>query len=264
MKKISLLFLVLVLSLGFVPVQDVKAQNVQEDCVAFNPDKIEVKKIRGRWKIVEGQHWIVDFGAKEDEARKAFKIVKKYGFDHICFVGRPDPAMTYFIAKKRITTVVVVRHAEKAAGDNPPLTTIGEKRAETLARMLKDSGVSAVFSTKTTRTIETVNNYADPRRITIKHYKTPSEVVHLIKSHYVGKSVLVAGHSPTVPDIIEALGVSSAPPIGNEFNNLFIVTICPNGEALLTHLKYEIDHDLLRRVEKRLHLPHLQRRKENP
>lgn len=67
-----------------------------EDCVAFNPTAIEVKKIDGNWKIVEGTHWILDFGSSEAEARAAFEIIKKYGFRFICFVGRPDPSLTYF------------------------------------------------------------------------------------------------------------------------------------------------------------------------
>lgn len=67
-----------------------------EDCVSFNPANIEVKRIGGRWKIVEGTHWIMDFSNKEGEARMAFKIIKKYGFNRICFVGRPDPSMIYF------------------------------------------------------------------------------------------------------------------------------------------------------------------------
>ena len=67
-----------------------------EDCVRFNPAKIAVKKIGGRWKIVEGTRTIMDFGVKGGEARMAVKIIKKYGFDRICFVGRPDPSMTYF------------------------------------------------------------------------------------------------------------------------------------------------------------------------
>jgi phosphohistidine phosphatase SixA len=240
MKKIGLLIF-LIFGLALVPAPDLKGQNVQEDCVGFNPHKIEVKQIRGSWKIIEGRHWIMDFGDKADEARNAFKIIKKHGFDHICFIGRPDPSMTYFTAKERITTVFVVRHAERA---NDKLTGDGEKRAETLARMLSNSGVSVVFSTNTTRTKETVNNYADPRGYKITLYNTPEEVVNLIKSYHVGGSVLVAGHSNTVPMIIRALGVRSAPEIGNEFNNLFIVTIRHGGAAALAHLKYEIHHDL--------------------
>ncbi|MDO9509193.1 MAG: hypothetical protein Q7I97_07660 [Thermovirgaceae bacterium] len=67
-----------------------------EDAIGFNPDTIEVKQINGRWKIVDGSHWILDFEGHENEARTAFNIIKKYGFRYICFVGRPDPSMTYF------------------------------------------------------------------------------------------------------------------------------------------------------------------------
>ena len=67
-----------------------------EDSVGFNPWNIEVRWIGGRWKIVEGNHWILDFGSREDEARQALCIIQKYGFTRICFVGRPNASMTYF------------------------------------------------------------------------------------------------------------------------------------------------------------------------
>jgi hypothetical protein len=66
-----------------------------EDCVSFNPNSIEVRNIGGSWKIVDGSHWVFDFGSKEDEARKAFAIIKKHGFTRSCFVGRPDPSFQY-------------------------------------------------------------------------------------------------------------------------------------------------------------------------
>ncbi|HHE07779.1 MAG TPA: hypothetical protein ENL01_02555 [Chlorobaculum parvum] len=66
-----------------------------EDCVSFNPNTIKVKKINGRWKIVDGNHWVFDFNDKEGEARTAFAIIKKYGFNHSCYVGRPDPSFMY-------------------------------------------------------------------------------------------------------------------------------------------------------------------------
>lgn len=67
-----------------------------EDCVSFDPTKIAVKQVSGNWKIVEGDHWILDFGSNKGEADESFKIIKKYGFKNICFVGRPDASMTYF------------------------------------------------------------------------------------------------------------------------------------------------------------------------
>ncbi len=66
-----------------------------EDCVSFNPNTAEVKKINNDWKIVDGNHWMFSFGNKEDEARQALAIIKKYGFTRSCFVGRPDPSFTY-------------------------------------------------------------------------------------------------------------------------------------------------------------------------
>ncbi len=145
------------------------------------------------------------------------------------------------------TTIIIVRHAEKATEPygNPPLTVSGEKRAETLARMLVDSNVSAIYSTGYTRTRETVNNTADMLGFKIQLYSSIKELVNLIKSQNSGKVVLVAGHSNTVPDTIAALGIESPPEVDNQFNNLFIVTICPDGKVSLTHLKYEIFSSLL-------------------
>ncbi len=66
-----------------------------EDCVSFNPNTIQVKEFNGRWKIVDGSHWMFDFGSKKAEAEKAYAIIKKYGFTRSCFVGRPDPSFVY-------------------------------------------------------------------------------------------------------------------------------------------------------------------------
>src|SRR5690242_4194887 len=46
------------------------------------------------------------------------------------------------------TTVIVVRHAEKATGqsDDPHLSDAGDVRARSLARSLEDAGVSAVIT----------------------------------------------------------------------------------------------------------------------
>jgi hypothetical protein len=76
-----------------------------EDAIPFDPSKIQVTSIGGRWKIVEGSHWIMDFESSEAEARTAFSIIQKYGFNRICFVGRPNPPMTYFRVEPSIPTI---------------------------------------------------------------------------------------------------------------------------------------------------------------
>ncbi|GEM_PF-2127581 len=67
-----------------------------EDAISFNPANITASKIGGTWKVVDGSHSILDFGSKEAEARIAVDIIRFYGFNKICFVGRPNAPMTYF------------------------------------------------------------------------------------------------------------------------------------------------------------------------
>ncbi|RMG57784.1 MAG: hypothetical protein D6717_04185 [Gammaproteobacteria bacterium] len=66
-----------------------------EDCVSFNPNRVEARRINGRWKVVEGSHWVFDFGNKAEAARQAVQLIRKYGFRKSCFVGRPDPSFEY-------------------------------------------------------------------------------------------------------------------------------------------------------------------------
>jgi len=66
-----------------------------EDCASFNQKTTRVKRVQGRWKIVDGSQWIFDFGSNESEARKALQIIKKHGFTRSCYVGRPGPSFTY-------------------------------------------------------------------------------------------------------------------------------------------------------------------------
>ncbi len=53
-----------------------------------------------------------------------------------------------------------------------------------------------------------------------------------ILSDHAGETVVVAGHSNTVDDIIEALG---GPALGDipedQFDNMFIVTVCCNDDV---------------------------------
>lgn len=70
-----------------------------EDAVAFNNATTRVRQIGGRWKVVDGNHRILDFGGSRSEAVEAYRIIRRYGFNRICFVGRPGASMTYFRAE---------------------------------------------------------------------------------------------------------------------------------------------------------------------
>lgn len=215
----------------------------QEDCVAFDPRRIEVQRIGSRWKLVEQSHWIMDFAGRRTEAEQAQRVIRQYGYDHICYIGRPNPSMTYFVSRAQPTTVVIVRHAEKLdESANPPLTEAGQCRAETLSRMLAPSGISAVFATALLRTRQTVTPYAQSRMpaLSIETYGGAATLAERIRTGFRGRKVLVASHSGMAEELVALLGAPPVPAIGNEFDNAYVVTLPASGPATVLHTKYEI------------------------
>lgn len=67
-----------------------------DDCLAIRPNSVQVQHVAGSWKIVDGDQWVLDFGAVQANAVRAKTLIVHYGFDRICFVGRPHPPMMYF------------------------------------------------------------------------------------------------------------------------------------------------------------------------
>ena len=143
------------------------------------------------------------------------------------------------------TTVIIVRHAEKAAtpADNPPLTAAGETRAKALWDVLKAAGVDAIITTQFVRTKETAEPTAKARKLTPQVINTSDgnhakAVAAAIRKH-AGQTVLVVGHSNTVPAIITALGAEKPPPICDlEYDNLYVVTLGGRGTPPLIHSKF--------------------------
>lgn len=67
----------------------------------------------------------------------------------------------------------------------------------------------------------------------------PMQIKNDILSNHSGQTVLVIGHSNTVPDIINRLGAGNMPVIDDtEFDNLFVVKVLSQGRASVTRLKY--------------------------
>ena len=75
-----------------------KGAMAAEDAIGFDPKVSVVRQIGQRWKIADGNNWLVDFGPAEGNARLSLHLIRKYGFNKICFVGRPSPPMIYFRA----------------------------------------------------------------------------------------------------------------------------------------------------------------------
>ncbi|MFW5973094.1 MAG: hypothetical protein ACOCTG_03805, partial [Bacteroidota bacterium] len=65
-----------------------------EDCIGFDASNLEVREANGRWTLAEGDHLIMGF-PEAAEAEQAIAVIRKYGFDRTCYVGRPGPSMVY-------------------------------------------------------------------------------------------------------------------------------------------------------------------------
>jgi broad specificity phosphatase PhoE len=142
-------------------------------------------------------------------------------------------------------TVFLVRHAERAdmekrapPSDDPDLSTAGRARAESLATLLKDADIRAIFITKYKRTRQTAGPLATASGLSpiVMEATTAGAIAKEIRAQK--GNVLVVGHSNTVPDTLKALDVETAVKIGDQdFDNLFVVTAGPTPTLLRLHYR---------------------------
>ena len=151
----------------------------------------------------------------------------------------------YFATFSRpVTTVIVVRHAEKniePSNPDPDLSPAGQARALELARMFGEAGVNAIYATQFKRTQQTVKPLGDRLGLTanVVDSRNTQELVRQILTTHRGQTIFVAGHNNTAPEIVKALGGGDFPVIPeNEFDNIFVVTVYRFGRAKVVKLKY--------------------------
>ena len=145
-------------------------------------------------------------------------------------------------------TIFFVRHAERAdtapgekimamSGADPDLSAAGHARAESLAQVLRDAKITAIYVTEYKRTRQTAEPLAkqlgiEPTVITSK--ETPA-LIEKLKA--ATGNVLVVGHSNGVPNAIKGLGITESVVIPEtDFDSLFVVT--PGAERRLIRLHY--------------------------
>lgn len=145
-----------------------------------------------------------------------------------------------------VRLVLLVRHAEKALepGDDVPLTDAGRARAAALADALAHARVDAIVTTQFRRTKDTAGPLAQRLHLTPRVVEAGTDtraharaVADAVRG--AGRTVLVVGHSNTVPAIIAALG---GPPLEelceSDYDTLFVLALPPGGEPGLTQSRY--------------------------
>lgn len=142
------------------------------------------------------------------------------------------------------TTFYVVRHAEKIISKtdrNPALSEAGKERAEALSRALRSIKVDACLSTKYKRTTDTLTPTAKRFGLKVQSYQAGREsslAPQWLKEHQ-GKTLVISGHSNTVPKILSSLGVKEKLVLDEHaYDNLFMVKISKDGKVSFTHLHY--------------------------
>lgn len=108
-----------------------------------------------------------------------------------------------------VTTYYLIRHAEKDLTDksnkNPRLTAVGQQRAHQWKRILKAVPFDAIYSTDFYRTRETAAPIAQDKGLPIELYAADNYFNSEFKAATRGKTVLVVGHSNTIPFLANAI-----------------------------------------------------------
>ena len=147
------------------------------------------------------------------------------------------------LSQSPLTTVILVRHAEKSTDNpkDPSLSPEGLERAARLAKLLQTEKIVAVYSTHTKRTESTVKEIANSRGLLIENYDaSKTDYLDTILQKYAGGTVIICGHSNTVPGAANYL-------LGNndlknftdsDYDNLLVVTVLEKGKGKLVWLKF--------------------------
>ena len=144
-------------------------------------------------------------------------------------------------------TVILVRHAEKAAPDgDPPLSAAGYVRAGALVAAVADLPVCVIITSEFRRTIETAAPVATARGvvpvIVAARGGADSNAVataRALRAAPAGSTALVVGHSNTLGPIIAALGGPRLPDLcDGEYATLFVLELPPRASPRLARASY--------------------------
>ena len=139
-------------------------------------------------------------------------------------------------------TFLLVRHAEKAAdgSKDPALSPAGQARAQRIGAALRDVDLRAVYATRYRRTQQTAHTVAAAIRQTLPVLaydadQPAAQFAARLRDTHASGTVLVVGHSNTVPAIAAALCGCVASPLGDgDYGRVYRVEFDARGRSVLT------------------------------
>ena len=138
---------------------------------------------------------------------------------------------------QEVTTYYFIRHAEKLRVDktdrNPNLNSKGLKRAESWKEIFSNISFDAIYSTDYTRTRLTAKPTADSKKLPILIYNPRDMYSKTFQNQTEGKTILVVGHSNTIPTFTNnILNKNIYNNIeDNNNSNLYVVSICDGSDS---------------------------------
>ncbi len=138
------------------------------------------------------------------------------------------------------STIFIVRHAEKAdnAAADPGLSDAGRTRAESLAKILKDANITAIYATEFKRTQETAAPLAHALGIEVTVNPAATRASLPAKLQAASGNAVVVGHTNSIPDLLKTLGISTPIQIAEtDYDNLFIVILGQPVRFLRLHYR---------------------------
>ncbi|MBN8575516.1 MAG: histidine phosphatase family protein [Cytophagales bacterium] len=144
-----------------------------------------------------------------------------------------------FADAQTVTTVILVRHAEKATDDpkDPDLSDAGKQRAQHLAQVLRKTKVDAIYSTPYKRTRNTAAPLAESKGLSVLTYDpSKKEELDLMVQKFAGGTIVVVGHSNTIPAFANHLtGKTDFQNFNdNEYDNLLVISVVDSGKISKT------------------------------
>ncbi len=68
-----------------------------EDCIHFDNSRARIMERDSGWALTDGSDPLMALGPTRANAEQALAAIRQYNFNEICFIGRPNPSMIYFL-----------------------------------------------------------------------------------------------------------------------------------------------------------------------
>ena len=188
------------------------------ETVSSATGRYEVALGRGRYRVTAMHPGYQDYSS----APGYFVVTGEDGFQ----------TGNIFLRQPTVTTMLLVRHADRDGGNDALKVPEGVDRAIRLTEVASRAGVSGIYSTDFNRTRNTIQPLADALHLPVTIYSDTTSLVNALNNDHPGDVVMVVGHSNTLKGVIEAfLGGNFYPnsPFIEDFDNLFVISRPVNG-----------------------------------